>query len=488
MVFVTLKKYMKYVLLVGAVFMVLSMCYYGIRGVLPGGQDSSNANEPVAKVNGQVIKQGQFLQALASEMNNYLMYYGYLRPEDEEVLRVTALDRLITDELLLQAIDEEKIKATKAEINAELDKYKAEFESEKEFKEWLKNVGITQKILENYISDVIRISKLIELKMGTVEITEDDIRDYYEGVELSQIFIEIEDENAFAIIQDVHAKLINGEDFAELALEYSDDMSAFYGGEVGFIRRSQFDNEKLEEAAFALDVGNISPIISTDEGYYIFKITSKKLANDEAYEQEKEAIREQLLDEERNKNANEWFEAYRATATIEIYDSRINAYNFYAEGKYDEAIAEYEKAITEDPDDAYLYVNLATVYSRKEDNESAILNYEKAIDLASSDANLRWTLGNAYLKVGRQDEAIAELRKASELAYENTYDNLLLHFYLQMTFYQLGLAEDADAEAVKVQEIQMALYGQDEDEAGAETENSEDVNGDVGTNTTENGE
>lgn len=79
MVFVTLKKYMKYVLLVGAVFMVLSMCYYGIRGVLPGGQDSSNANEPVAKVNGQVIKQGQFLQALASEMNNYLMYYGYLR-------------------------------------------------------------------------------------------------------------------------------------------------------------------------------------------------------------------------------------------------------------------------------------------------------------------------------------------------------------------------------------------------------------------------
>ena len=56
-----------------------------------------------------------------------------------------------------------------------------------------------------------------------------------------------------------------------------------------------------------------------------------------------------------------------------------------------------------------------------------------------------------------------------------------------MTFYQL-VAEDADAEAVKVQEIQMALYGQDEDEAGAETENSEDVNGDVGTNTTENGE
>ena len=63
---------------------------------------------------------------------------------------MTALDRLITDELLLQAIDEEKIKATKAEINAELDKYKAEFESEKEFKEWLKNVGITQNIRKLY--------------------------------------------------------------------------------------------------------------------------------------------------------------------------------------------------------------------------------------------------------------------------------------------------------------------------------------------------
>ena len=110
--------------------------------------------------------------------------------------------------------------------------------------------------------------------MGTVEITEDDIRDYYEGVELSQIFIEIEDENAFAIIQDVHAKLINGEDFAELALEYSDDISAFTVARWALSEEVSLIMKNLRKQLLP-DVGNISPIISTDEGYYILKLQAK---------------------------------------------------------------------------------------------------------------------------------------------------------------------------------------------------------------------
>lgn len=467
MVFVTLKKYMKWVLFVGALCMVLSAFYIGFRGSLPrvDGQDMAQYDEPVAKVNGQDITWRQFLNAIASEMQNYQWYYGPVRPEDEEALSAVALDKLITDRLLLQAVEEEKISVTREELDAEIQKLKDEFESEEEFNTWMNSVGVTMKILEEYYTDYVKVTKLIELKKGVVEVTEDDIRNYYEGVELNQIFIS-SGEDALVRAQEIHAQLISGEDFGELAYEYSDDyQSAFYGGSVGFVRRGDFTEAELMEAAFALEVGEISPVISSADGYYIFQISGKKLVGDEEYEENKDAIKEELIARRQNENVNQWFADYRAKANIEIYDSQMKAYNLASEGKYEEAIVEYEKAIAKRAQDAYLYVSLAKVYQRLEDNENVIKNLELAVDRATSDPNLRWMLAKAYLEAERQDEAVAELKKASELAYESSYDNMLLHYYLYMEYQQLGMEEEAEAEFVIFQEMQNVIFGLYEDEA-----------------------
>lgn len=485
MVFVTLKKYMKYVLLVGALFMVLSMCYYGFRGALPraGSQDIDQYDEAVAKVNGQDITRRQFLNAVASEMNSHQWYNGPVRPEDEEELSARALERLITDRLLLQAVKEEKIEVTQEELNVEIQKLKEEFESEEKFNEWMDSVGVTVKILEDYYTDFVKVNKLIDLKMGVVEASDADIKDYYEGVELSQIFVSSA-EDALAIAQDVHAKLIGGGDFAELAEEYSDDQSAYYGGSLGFVRRDDFKDPKLMEAAFALEVGEISPIVSTDDGHYILKITEKKLVGDDEYEENKDAIKEELMNVKKNQNVNQWFADYRDKANIEIYDSQMKGYTLVAEGKFDEALVEYEKAIAERPADPYLHVSLARVYQQKGDNENVVKSFETAADLATSDANLRWLLGNAYMRVDRQDEAVDEFKKASELAYDDTYENMMLHLYLQMTYEQLGMEEEAQSESAIFQEMQTTVFGQ----YGDETENTEVPDGDVDADSAEDGE
>lgn len=484
-VFVTLKKYMKYVLLVGALFMVLSMCYYGFRGALPRAesQDIDQWEQAVAAVNGQKITRRQFLNAVASEMNNRQWYYGPVRPEQEEEINAEALERLITDRLLLQAVEEENVAVTQEELDAETQKLKEEFESEEEFNKWMDNVGVTLKILEDYFKDYVKVNKLIDSKMGVVEVTDADIQDYYEGVELSQIFVS-NAEDSLTIAQEVHAKLIGGGDFAELAEEYSDDQSAFNGGSLGFVRRDESRDPKLMEAAFALEVGEISPIISTDDGHYILRVTEKRLVGDDEYEKNKDAIKEELINARKNQNVNQWFADYRKTANIEIFDNQMKAYNLVAEGKYDEALVEYEKAVAERPQDPYLRVSVARVYQQKGDDENVVKSYEAAVDLATSDANLRWLLGNAYMRVDRQDEAVVEFKKASELAYEDTYENMLLHFYLQMTYEQLGMKEEAQTESAILQKMQDVVFGQYEDEA----ESTEVPDGDVDAEADEDGE
>ena len=64
----------------------------------------------------------------------------------------------------------------------------------------------------------------------------------------------------------------NGEDFAELAREHSDDTgTAELGGDLGWFRRGRMVRE-FEDAAFALLDGQVSPVVETAYGYHIIKV------------------------------------------------------------------------------------------------------------------------------------------------------------------------------------------------------------------------
>lgn len=81
---------------------------------------------------------------------------------------------------------------------------------------------------------------------------------------------------AYNKILEVQKKLQAGEDFGELAKQYSDDKySAKKNGDIGFFSRHRMVPE-FENAAFKLKVGEISPIIKTNYGYHIIKVTDEK--------------------------------------------------------------------------------------------------------------------------------------------------------------------------------------------------------------------
>ncbi len=74
-------------------------------------------------------------------------------------------------------------------------------------------------------------------------------------------------------------QLRGGTPFAALASQYSQDVTALQGGDLGYFGRGQMVKE-FEEAAFALEPGDISEIIKTQFGYHIIMV-EERLANDD---------------------------------------------------------------------------------------------------------------------------------------------------------------------------------------------------------------
>ena len=137
--------------------------------------------------------------------------------------------------------------------------------------------------------------------MNGIEITEEQARQQFEQNvaafearterEAAHILIEDSDE---AKIAEVREKLAAGEDFAELAKTYSDDLGTRdQGGDLGFTSGEAFP-EEFESALAALEVGAISAPVKTDAGTHFIKLVSERGSEPPTFEEERNRIVDQL--------------------------------------------------------------------------------------------------------------------------------------------------------------------------------------------------
>ena len=115
----------------------------------------------------------------------------------------------------------------------------------------------------------------------------------------------------------VAERLKNGEDFATVAKEVSKDAGA-EGGDLGFFTRGQM-LKPFEDAAFALDVGQISAPVQTQFGWHIIKVEEKRDQPLPTFDQVKETIMGQLVQQK----AQEVVSGLRDTAKIDVVDPEL---------------------------------------------------------------------------------------------------------------------------------------------------------------------
>lgn len=95
---------------------------------------------------------------------------------------------------------------------------------------------------------------------------------------------------ALSKIKDIEKRIKAGENFNELAFQYSEDPgSREKKGDLGFFDRGRMVPE-FDQAAFNLKVGEISPIVKTQFGYHLIKLTDESLPK--PYEEDKDELRE----------------------------------------------------------------------------------------------------------------------------------------------------------------------------------------------------
>nr|WP_257788005.1 peptidylprolyl isomerase [Anaerohalosphaera lusitana] len=106
-------------------------------------------------------------------------------------------------------------------------------------------------------------------------------------------------------IEAILADVKDGGDFAEIAKEKSDCPSGQRGGDLGF-----FTKEKMvpafSNAAFAMEVGEVSDVVETQFGYHIIKVTDRKAPDASKFDEEKE----QIMAQEEQKNKSQFAQTY----------------------------------------------------------------------------------------------------------------------------------------------------------------------------------
>lgn len=263
---------------------------------------SLNNGEVVAKIGEEEISKDQFYDRL-------LEMYGS-----------QVLDSMITEKIVELEAKKAKISVTDEDVQKELDKMIEQVGGEEMFNFQLAYSGYTMDQMKEELKNYLTIVKILEPK---IEITDEEINSYFE--ENKDRFAQEEEVQASHILVDdeetankVKKLLDDGGDFAALAKEYSKDGSAQSGGDLGYFTKGEMIQE-FEDAAFSMEIGQVSEPVKSEYGYHIIKVTDKKEAQEATLENSKDEIKDIL----RNQKVNELYPTW-ITEMQEQYDIKNN--------------------------------------------------------------------------------------------------------------------------------------------------------------------
>ncbi len=299
--------------------------YYGYGSY----RRSGRAGQAIAAT---VNKTAISFYALDQAFRNLLSQYDSktLSSWDEktfDILRRLVLENLIDNELLYQEAQARRIRVPTREVESEVERIRAQFPSESEFRRYLEYQGLTLSTLRESVRRELAIRKLTESLVADLPVPDEDVEKYYQEHQdlfttpaqyhlLRMTFLTKED------AEKALRRLYLGEDFAKVAQEVSLDEAAKKGGDLGWVSEISLPQEvretldKLKE-----DPRNVTPPLRVGSTYVIYRVLEWKPREIKPLEEVKETIRQLLLEEQKRVKTEHLLAELRKKSTITISEA-----------------------------------------------------------------------------------------------------------------------------------------------------------------------
>lgn len=256
---------------------------------------------------------------------------------DQYVSQVTReiLQNLVDRVLIVRDFNEKEYQIPESYLLNEYDDYIIkEFNGDRsEFLEFLRIQGKSDLQFRSELKERIIVSFMRnEMTKSQTEVSPQKIRTYYDKnknrfyeeaavnvrmITLTPLAYESADlmrQQAEAIV----AQLDAGEDFAELAKQYSQDDKRSEGGDWGWINRDEMLPE-LADTAFALDIGQHSQPIQQGDNLFILEVVEKREEGIQELEKVRNEIELAITQQLARQAAERWLERLRKKAYIKYF-------------------------------------------------------------------------------------------------------------------------------------------------------------------------
>lgn len=305
-----------------------------------------------ATVGDEKITKADMDEEMKATIDQLKQKYGDNYENDEKIkdqikqMKVQYLNAMVNEKLMLKNAESVGVTPTDDELNEYADKQieqlKQAYPDDAQLQQVLEANGFTEDSYKDYAKKQYTLQKVQEAIFADVEVTDEDAQAYYDenkdsqytvgaGANASHILIaekgsdgNIDFDASLAKANEVKAKLDAGSDFATLASEYGTDGTKDKGGDLGFVAYNQANYDQDFLAGFKqLSEGQISDPVKSQFGYHIIKATGIKDEVVTPFDDVKEQIKSQLLQQKQTDAFNDKISEWKDAAKVKTYEDKL---------------------------------------------------------------------------------------------------------------------------------------------------------------------
>jgi hypothetical protein len=288
-------------------------CILGCDKINPGEKKkvevtASTPRSMAIKAKGPVVARINNISIGMDDLNDEITIYNANVPDDRPELKIVTRDQKVNylkNELVRRALIYQHALDQGLDRNEEvrqiIEKNKRDLMVLQDIKDIAKNINVTSKEVEDYYNTYKEQLKEPEER------------------QISEIIVNSEQEAKNILIQ-----LLQGGDFAALAGSSSKASSAKDGGNLGFIQKGK-KSAQFDAVAFSdsLDIGKVSSVFKTSEGYSIIKLEAKRGGKQKPLSEMWDDIHRGLVFVKQQQALEELIGKLSRDSKIEIFDGEI---------------------------------------------------------------------------------------------------------------------------------------------------------------------